>query len=322
MRAAVLYGIDQLIKIEDFELESSVPGKSLIQVQYCALNHRDFWITKGQYSGLKFPIILGSDICGYYKGKEVIANPSMSWGGNEKVQSKSYSILGLPEHGGLAEFVYSNPEYIYNKPAHLSAAQAASLPLAGLTAYRSLITRAKVNAEDKVFISGIGGGVALFALQFAVQSGAEVYVSSSDDRKIEKAITLGAKDGFNYKQEDWPKSFLQKYDGASVIVDGAGGPDFAKLVKIAYPAARIVVYGATNGAWSNVVIQQVFWKQLNILGSTMGSDLDFSNMLQFVEEKKIIPVVDQIFNLSQINQAFEYMSSGKQFGKIVIAVSN
>ncbi|NOT36128.1 MAG: zinc-binding dehydrogenase [Saprospiraceae bacterium] len=321
MKAAILDGIKNRLEIRETELPEVNPNSSLVNVKYCALNHRDLWIYKGQYAGLKFPIILGSDISGVYENAEVLINPSLNWGGSELFQGPLYSILGLPANGGLAEFVSVPHQNIIDKPKHLKMEQAAALPLAGLTAYRALFSRAKVTSTDKIFISGIGGGVALFALQFAVAIGAEVYVSSSDDSKIEKAIQLGAKAGFNYSNETWHKEFLKTHSGVDVVIDGAGGQGFSQLIKICNPGARIALYGATRGTWSDIVVQQVFWKQLNILGSTMGSEQDFKEMVQLVSSHSIQPVVDRIFALHEINEALQYMEAGKQFGKIVIAVN-
>ncbi len=302
-----------------YQLESN---KVFVEVKHCALNHRDLWISKGQYAGLKYPIILGSDVSGLVDGREVILNPSLHWGSNKNYQDKSYKILGLPDHGGLAEYVSIDSENIYTKPEHLNSIEASALPLAGLTAYRALFTRANVHSNDKVFITGIGGGVALIALQMALAIGAEVFVSSSDDDKINKALLLGAKAGYNYKNPEWHKEFLTQHSGVDVIVDGAGGSDFGKLVKISNPGARITLYGATQGSWQDIIVQQVFWKQLNILGSTMGSDNDFVELLKLINDNKIIPIVDKVFPLSEINEAFDYMNNGLQFGKIVISIKD
>lgn len=321
MKAAILNGVNQKIEIREFSLDPIDNNKVLVDVNHCSLNHRDLWISKGQYAGLNFPIILGSDVCGNISEREVILNPSLQWGLNNHFQDKSYKILGLPDHGGLAEKVAIYQSNIYDKPSHLTGAQASALPLAGLTAFRALCTRAKLTSSDKVFITGIGGGVALFALQIALSMGAEVFVSSSDDEKLAKAIALGAKVGYNYKNVDWHKEFLSQNSGVDVIIDGAGGADFGKLVKIANPGARITLYGATRGTWQDIIVQQVFWKQLNIMGSTMGSDDDFVNFLNLINEKKIVPIVDRVFPLSEINEALVYMDQGLQFGKIVITIN-
>ncbi|MEP7196855.1 MAG: zinc-binding dehydrogenase [Saprospiraceae bacterium] len=318
MRAAIIYGIGEKFKVENTTDPILDDSKVIIQTKYCSLNHRDLWISKGQYANLKFPIILGSDICGVYGSKSVLVNPSQFWGTNPDFQSINFKILGLPDSGGLAEKVLVPEDSLFPKPEHLTDLEASTLPLAGLTAYRALFMRAKLKPEDKVFISGIGGGVALFAMQFALSIGCQVFVSSSSDKKIEQAIGLGATGGINYTDTNWNKLFFTNYGGVDVIVDGAGGSDFSKLIKIANSGARISVYGATRGSWNDLLVQQIFWKQLNIFGTTMGSDEDFKNMLQLVSSKLIHPVVDSVFPLSKINDAFLRMEKANQFGKIVI----
>ncbi len=195
--------------------------------------------------------------------------------------------------------------------------EAAALPLAGLTAYRALFSRADLQKGEKVFISGIGGGVALFALQFALANGNEVYVSSSSPEKIEKAIALGAKAGFNYKDDDMHKQVLKSVGGMDVIIDSAAGSGFEKLVNITAKGARISIYGGTRGK-ATFSPQKLFWNQASILGTTMGSDSDFTNMLAFVNEYKVKPVIDQVYSINEIGAAMSRMKEGAQFGKIVL----
>ncbi|MFN8281551.1 MAG: zinc-binding dehydrogenase [Saprospiraceae bacterium] len=318
MRAALLSGIHQPLKITDLDPLVQEEGSCLVDVHYCSLNHRDYWISIGQYAGLKFPVILGSDVCGSYDFKSVIINPGTGWGSDHKAQSASYQILGLPENGGLAEQVLTRPDRLHVKPEHLTDLEAAALPLAGLTAFRALVVKAKPQRNESVLITGIGGGVALFAMQFAIALGLKVYVTSSSDEKLNRALSMGASGGFNYKSADWQKGVQSEAGLMDIIIDGAGGEDFGKLVKVAAPGGRIVSYGATRGSWSGLQVQSVFWKQLSIFGSTMGSDEDFSNMIRMVNDYKIVPVVDKVLPLDQINEAIQYMAVGSQFGKIVI----
>lgn len=320
MRVALLSGIHQPIRITEIESLRSDESSCLVDVHYCSLNHRDYWISIGQYAGLKFPVILGSDVCGSYNFKSVIINPGTDWGPNNMAQSAEYKILGLPENGGLAEQVLTQPDRLHLKPTHLTDLEAAALPLAGLTAFRALVVKSKPQRNESVLITGIGGGVALFAMQFAVALGLKVYVTSSSDAKLNRATAMGASGGFNYTSADWHKAVLSEAGLMNIIIDGAGGEDFGKLVKVAAPGGRIVSYGATRGPWSGLQVQSVFWKQLNIFGSTMGTDEDFSNMIRLVNEHKIVPVVDQVFPLDQINEAMLYMATGSQFGKIVIDI--
>ncbi len=316
MKAIVLESKNKL-SYKSFESHKA-DGKVVVDIKAAALNHRDVWIMKGMYPGIKYPIILGADGAGVYKNQAVIFNPSINWGINPAFQGKDFEIIGLPNNGTFAEQILIDETQLFPMPSHLDFKSAAALPLAGLTAFRVLFSRCKLKKGERVLISGIGGGVALFAFQFAVALGANVYVTSSDDAKIEKAIQMGAKGGVNYKEDDWHKKIQKEAGGFDVIIDSAGGNGFQNLLKIANFGARIGIYGGTRGAVPNLSPQLIFWKQLSILGSTMGSDDDFENMLNFVNQNHITPIVDKIFSFSECNDAFEYMESGKQFGKIVL----
>jgi zinc-binding alcohol dehydrogenase/oxidoreductase len=299
----------------DIEVESDLTP---VELHSSALNHRDVWIAKGLYPGIKPNIIMGSDGAGTYHGKDVVIFPSIDWGNYKTHQGIDFRVLGVPDHGTFAEKIYIEPTYIFDKPAHLTFQQAAALPLAGLTAYRALFTKSTVVSTEKVLISGIGGGVALFAMQFAISLGCEVYVSSSSDDKISKAIEMGAKGGFNYNDDQWPTQLIQKIGGVDVVIDGACGQGFNNLIKVCNPGGRIAFYGATKGNISDINARTIFWKQLSILGSTMGSIQDFEMMLSFVTTNKIVPIVDSVYSFEDIHKALQRMDEGHQFGKIVV----
>ncbi len=292
---------------------------------------------KGLYPNINTPIILGSDGAGvvaelgqgmaeYWLDKEVIINPSQHWGNNPAFYGDDFTILGLPENGTFAEYISISHHYLVHKPKHLSMVQAAGLPLAGLTAWRALMTRGDFTPGNRVLVSGAGGGVALFVIQFAVAAGAEVWVTSSSDSKIRKAINLGVKGGTNYKEPDWHRDLLSKANAPKTgyfdtIIDGAGGSGFARLIDVAAPGGTICFYGGTAGNITDVMPSKVFFKQLNIHGTTMGTPLEFEEMIRFVEEKEIMPLVDEVFKLENTEQALRHMDSGEQFGKIVLQVS-
>ncbi len=320
MKALVYKAKNAPLAFEDFELPA--PGANEVQVQLkaAALNHRDNWITKGMYPGIRENVILGSDGAGVLDGREVILNPNIGWGDNQRFPAPDYHMLGMPTHGTFAECINVAPDRVADKPAHLSMTQAAALPLAGLTAYRALFSRCGAKAGEKVLISGVGGGVALFACQFAIAAGAEVYVTSGSPEKIERAVALGAKGGANYKDADWAKAFKKETGGFDVIIDSAGGDGFADLVKLTKRGARIGLYGGTRGNWTNVSPQIVFFNQIDIMGSTMGSDQDFIDMVNFVGRHKIEPVVDASFALADGNEAIARMNRGEQFGKFVLTI--
>jgi zinc-binding alcohol dehydrogenase/oxidoreductase len=330
MKALVLHGKKEPLRYEDAADPKPDAGEVVVQIKAAALNHRDLWIQQGLYAGLKFPIILGSDGFGNVLevgeggdaarvGQPVIINPSINWGERVEVQSAKFRILGLPDDGTLAERVKVPAGNVVTAPKHLSPVQAAALPLAGLTAYRALFTRAKLQAGEHVLITGIGGGVALFALQFAVAAGAHVWVTSGSEDKIKRAIGLGAGGGVNYKGADWVEALKKLAPaGFDVIIDSAGGPGFPNLLDLAAPGGRIAFYGATLGNPPEIDLRRVFWKQLSLMGTTMGSPAEFTAMVAFVEQHQIVPVADRSFPLADGNAALAAMDRAEQFGKIVL----
>ena len=306
---------------KDMDVPMAGTGQALVELKAASLNHRDVWIMKGQYPNIKLPLILGSDGVGLLGGKEVIIQPGAGWGDNERCQGNAYQILGLPKNGTFAEQVVVEQRQIFPKPPHLNMEEAAALPLAGLTAYRVLFSRCKAREGEKLLVTGAGGGVALFCIQFAIKAGLDVFVTSGSDDKIESAKKLGVAGAANYRSENWPVSLKEQAGGFDIVIDGAGGADFTNLVKLCNPGGRIGIYGGTNGGVPNFSPQPVFWKQLSILGSTMGSDHDFSEMLDFVNRHNIVPIVDSVFNLKEGGKAFERMEKGQQFGKIVLKIA-
>ena len=196
MKAYIIDQINHPPKLTDKEVPTPLENQELIQIKASALNHRDIFITQGLYPGIRLGAIMGADGSGLDSdGNSVIINPGLDWGSNQHYQSKLFRVLGVPDDGTFAESIVIDKRYIHPKPAHLDFIQAASLPLAGLTAYRSLFKRAGLKPGEKVLISGVGGGVAVMAMQFALAIGCEVAVTSSSEAKLEKAIFFGAKYG-------------------------------------------------------------------------------------------------------------------------------
>jgi NADPH:quinone reductase-like Zn-dependent oxidoreductase len=251
----------------------------------------------------------------------VVINPGHNWGDNPKAQAKNFKILGLPDQGTFAEYISVPAQYVRPMPAHLSFEQAAALPLGGLTAYRAAFTRAGLQAGERVLITGIGGGVAVLALQMAVARGADVWVTSSSAEKLAHAQELGAKGGANYNDENWVADLTKQAGGHfDVIIDSAAGSSFNALLDAAAPGGRIVFFGGTLGAIPQVPPAKVFWKQLTILGSTMGTEQDFADMVSLIEENEIVPVVDQVFPLAEGEAAIRHLAKGAQFGKVVLRI--
>jgi NADPH:quinone reductase-like Zn-dependent oxidoreductase len=308
------------------------PGEAVVRLRAAALNHRDAWIRQGLYAGITLPIVLGSDGAGTVQavgvgvdpallGTAVVINPSLDWGNDDRVQGPAYRILGLPDNGTYADYVKVPATNLFAKPDTLSWEAAAATPLAGLTAYRALVTRARVQPGETVLVTGIGGGVATFALLVARHLGARVVVTSGSDAKITRARQLGAEGGVNYKAENWGRAVQALCDGGpDVIIDSAGRDALPTLVEIVKPGGRIVTFGATTGSPSTIEVRRIFWKQISILGSTMGTPREFGEMLKMFDGT-LAPVVDRVFPLAAAADAHRRMDQADQFGKIVLEIS-
>lgn len=331
-RAVLFKGKDYPLEIQEFKKPRLVKDQVLVRIHHAALNHRDVWIMKEQAQHFPDGIVLGSDGCGVIEdvgedadpmlvGLEVVINPSLEWGDNPMVQGDKFRILGFPDNGTFSEYLAISKKYIFEKPEHLSSEQSAAVPLSGLTAYRALFSKARMRSKEKVLITGIGGGAALWALQFATAYQGRVYVTSGSDEKIEKAKALGAIGGFNYKDPEWAvKAQKETGGGFDIIIDSAGGDQFNKLIELALPGGRIVNFGRTAGNITEVATRLLYWKQLSIHGTTMGTRDEFLSMLDFVEGRKIVPVIDKVFAIDQVHEAFARMENGDQFGKIILKI--
>jgi len=334
MRAVVLHAVGDVeqLRMEQRPDPHPGPGEAVVRLRAAALNHRDVWIRKGQYAGIKLPIILGSDGAGQvvevgsgvdrsWAGRDVVIDPSLNWGTDERAQGSSFHILGLPVDGTYAEMVLVPAANLHPKPAHLSWEEAAAVPLASVTAYRALVTRAQVQPGETVLITGIGGGVAATALVIAARLGAKVWVTSGHDAKLKAARTHGAEGGVDHRKDDWTKTLVAEIGyRPDVVIDSAGGDTFNKALDVLKPGGRLVTYGSTLGAADRVEIRRIFWKQLNVLGCTMGPPSDFAAMLKLYEGG-LRPVIDKVFPLEQASDAHIRMEAGDQFGKIVLKIA-
>jgi zinc-binding alcohol dehydrogenase/oxidoreductase len=330
MKALVLKEAGK-IELKELPKPVATKGKALVRIKAAALNRRDDWIREGKYPNIKFGVTMGSDGSGVVEevgdetdqpwvGQEVVINPNIDWGPDADVQSGKYTILGMPVDGTFAEYVLVSIDRLHRKPTHLDFLQAASLPLGGLTAYRALFRKGELKSGQNVLISGFGGGVAQFAFLFAQAAGANVYVTSGSDEKIEKAIKLGAKGAYNYKKQATYTDLWKTKGGFDLVIDSAGGDQLNSFIKVLKPKGKIVFYGATNGLPAKLDLYRMFWNQLSLLGSTMGSDHEFSEMLAFVSKHQIRPLVDSIRPFSKIAESFPDITKPNKVGKIVFQV--
>ncbi|ODV89630.1 hypothetical protein CANCADRAFT_141581 [Tortispora caseinolytica NRRL Y-17796] len=330
--------------IETIDIEKPVPKSNevLVKISAVALNHRDVFSRQSLYPGVLPGVPLFADGMGtvtdagsdslrkQWVGKRVIVAPSRGWVSDRRAPDTShFAILGgtkmLPVGTGCEYVACTNEEFV-ECPAHLSDSEAAALPLAGLTAWRATFTKGELplNGPAKnVLITGIGGGVAVFAAIFAVHAGHSVYVTSSSKEKIDGAIErLGVKGGFNYKDKDWPDQVKKALGGAlmDVVVDGAGADIATKAIKFCRPGAIISCYGMTAGPQIAYTMRSVL-SHMDVRGSTMGSFAEFKDMVKFVDSHKVKPLVSHQFSLDDVEKAFLVMRDSQQFGKIVVTMT-
>jgi len=307
---------DSKLLLTEVQTGALLPGEVRVQIKAAALNHRDEWCRKGLYPNIRDGVTLGSDGAGIvaeigegvdyeWLQKEVIINPALNWGENQKVQSANFEILGMPRNGTLAESVIVPVDRLHKKPEHLSWEEAGALPLAGLTAFRALTYQGDIQAGENLLVTGFGGGVAQFAVQFGLALGAKVSTSSSSPEKLKIAKALGVEYVYNYHDHNWISKALEDGDGFDLIIDGAVGDTLNHLIEVAKPGGKIVYYGATLGNPTKLIARKIFWNQLKIMGTTMGSDLDFKNMISLVGENKIKPIIDQVFKFEEADKAMD-----------------
>lgn len=343
MRAAVIFENGGLEKVRIAEVPDPAPGPGevVVAVRAAALNHLDIWIRKGRPGvTLPSPHILGSDaagvvaalgdgVTGLAVGDEVVINPGVSCMRcaaclrGEHSECDTYGILGMVRPGAFAERVAVPAVNVAPKPAHLSWEEAAALPLAHLTAWRMLFTRARLQPGETVLIHGIGGGVAIAALQLCAMAGAVAIATSSDGGKLARARELGAAHGVNYRAEpDLAAAILAATGGrgVDVVIDTVGAGTWATNFAVARKGGRIAHCGVTGGAAVDTNISALYWKQLSVLGSTMGSHGDFRRLLAAVAAAGLRPVVDSAHPLDEARAAQARMEEGAQFGKIVLRV--
>ena len=332
MKAIVLeeIGGPDNLKIKEVDTPQPGPGEVRVKLQNSALNRRDYWITIGRYPRTSLPCIAGSDGAGTIDavgagvddaviGNEVVVYPAREWGDSEAVSGPDFRVLGMPDQGTFAEYICCPATDVYSRPAHLCWEQSAAVPLAGLTAWRAVVTQAEVKAGQTVLVTGAGSGVSTFAIQWASALGAEVYVTSGSEEKIHKAKSIGATGGVSYRQEDYHKILKKQAGGFNAIIDSAGGDDLNNLLSTLRPAGRFVFFGATLGIPSTgLEIPRLFFNQTRIQGTMMGSNAEFKAMLEFVNEKKIEPVVDRVLPMNEAVAAHKLLESFGQMGKVVL----
>lgn len=344
MRAVFIesFGGREVLQFGKVRTPEPGPGQVRVAVKAAALNHLDIWVRKGRPGlELKEAHVLGSDaagvvdavgegVTGVAVGDEVVVNPGVSCMNCEYCRRGDHSecpgfrLTGFQNQGTFAEKVVVPACNVEPKPAHLEWHEAAALPLAHLTAWHMLFARARYKPGETVLIHGIGGGVALAALQLVHNTGGLAIVTSSSDFKLEKARELGAAHGINYRTtEDVGAAAREASGGGGVdlCIDTVGAPTLPISMKALRRGGRMVTCGVTGGPTATVNLQMLYWNHQTLMGSTMGSQEDFRNLLRTAANVHLKPVLDRVFALNQYPDAAARMEQGEQFGKIVLAIA-
>jgi NADPH:quinone reductase-like Zn-dependent oxidoreductase len=338
VRAAIFYefgGVD-VLRVEDVPRPVPGEGEVLVAVKACALNRLDIWVRMGLPIETTMPHIGGSDIAGVVEelgsgvagvkvGARVVINPSLSCGRcewclkGEECLCDNFKIIGEHTQGGLAEYVVAPAQNLFEIPAQFDFVRASAVPLPYATAWRGLMTRARLGAGDSVLVTGASGGVSTAAIQIAKLAGAKVFAVTTTEN-VERVKALGAdvvydRNAVDYAKEIWRDTGKR---GVDVILDSIGEATWKQNVRALAKCGRLVVYGGTTGPKAEIDVRLLFWRQLEILGTTMSNRAEFETVMTHVFAGDLQPVVDREFPLADVTAAMEYLEMGKQFGKVVV----
>lgn len=332
MRAAQLVGFGDPPAFEVREVPDPVihPDEVVVDLKAAALNRRDWWIWR-QPGSADLPVTLGSDGAGVVAavgaavdnvapGDEVVFDATLNWGEREEAPGSEFDILGAPTDGTFADKVVVPARNIAPKPRRLSWEEAAALNLGGLTAWRAAVTCAGVGEGRTLLVTGAGGGVSSFVVQIAAAQGGRVLITSGSQEKIDRALSLGASIGFNYRDPEWPQRVREAADGGvDAVVDSYGAPSWTSCLRALRDGGVLVSFGDTGGADARVDVLDVYWHWRSIVGTTMGSPREYRALLEHVEHGSWRPVIDSVFPLRAIDAAAQRLIAPDRFGKVVLA---
>jgi NADPH:quinone reductase-like Zn-dependent oxidoreductase len=343
MRAITLreHGDESVLRLEELPTPEPGPRQVRVRVRAVALNHLDLWVRRGLPNlKLSYPHILGSDIAGELEavgpgleargdlaaGTRVLLSPGVSCGRCEACLTghdnlcRHYAILGEHTSGGYCEQLCVPVENVLPLPAGLSFEQAAALPLVFLTAWQMLVDKAQVRPGETVLVHAAGSGIGSAAIQIARLFGARVIATASTAEKLERARQLGASDVINYEEKDFVAEVqgLTGKRGVEVVVEHTGQKTWEGSIKAVRRGGRIVTCGATSGFDAKTDLRFVFFKQIAILGSTMGSKGSLHEILSHVAAGRLGPVLDKSYPLTEAGEAHRRLARREQFGKVVL----
>jgi zinc-binding alcohol dehydrogenase/oxidoreductase len=319
------YGAPDVLRVGERHDPEARPGWTVVELRAAALNWHDVLVRQGRYSS-PLPHTPGADGAGIdvATGDEVVVLPSLWWGDDESAPGARWEILGDHRPGTYAERVAVPTECVAPKPGGLTWAEAAALPLVGLTTYRALFSRARLREGESLLVLGAGGGVATTAVTLGAAVGARAIVTSSADEKIAQATTLGAAGGVRYDGDaaaTWPEAARELTGGAGfdVVLDSVG--TWPEAIRALRPGGRLVVLGASRAEQARIDVRPFYFGQFDLLGTTMGSPRDFAGLLRLIDEHHVPPpVVDRTFPLDRAADAHTHLESGAGFGKVVLEI--
>jgi NADPH:quinone reductase-like Zn-dependent oxidoreductase len=339
MRAAVFseYGGPDVVEIGEVPVPEPGPWQVRIKVEASSMNHLDLWVRRGLPIETPMPHIGGADIAGLVDsvgtgaedvpiGTPVVADPSIGYewydaeGRGEGFQDPSLGLLGEHTQGGFAEYAVVPARNLLQRPDGFPAAEAAAAGLVFVTAWRGLMTRGRLQAGERVLITGASGGVSTAAIQIAKMAGATVYAVTSGSENVRRVEDLGAdvvydRLSVDFAREVWADTRKQ---GVHLVFDAVGELIWRQCLKALGVGGRLVTYGATTGARGSTEIRVVFWKQLSILGSTMGTPTEFRRVMRLVFDGRLSPVIHGVLPLEEAQRAHALLEAGEVFGKLVL----
>ena len=322
MHAVIMqeFGTAAVLRPGEFPDPRGRPGWVTVALRASALNWHDVLVRQGRY-GSPLPHIIGADGAGMRTdtGEEVVILPSLNWGDREEAPASGWEILGDHTPGTYAELVSVPADCLAPKPRGLNWAEAAALPLVGLTTYRALFVRGRLKRGESMLVVGAGGGIATTAIALAVAVGASITVTSSSAETIERAVDAGARDGVLHSEQGWPEQAraMSPDNGFDLILDPVGR--WSESVRALRPGGRLVVLGANAAQTAEIDIRSFYFGQFDLLGTTMGSGKDFAGLLNMFDQYSVrAPVIDREFPMDRAAEAHEYLERGRAFGKCVL----
>ncbi len=340
MRAALFhdFGGPEVVILDRVTRPRPGAAEALIEVRAAAFNHLDLWVRRGIGIDTTMPHIGGSDVAGVVAevgeggdpqliGTRVLIDPSLSCGRcrdcvrGEVSLCPEFRILGEHTNGGFAEYVVAPIANLHPVPDHISFRTAAALPVSYQTAWRALIGRARLRPAEEVLVLGASGGTAIAAIQIALLAGATVHAVTSGPENVERVRALGAHHVMDRMEVDFSREVYQRAGrrGVDVVVENVGAATWEGSVRALAPGGRLVTYGATAGAKVEIDLRRLFWRQLELIGTTMASRAEFRAMLRAVWSQRLAPVVDEVLPLEEARAGHERLEQGAVFGKLLVA---